>query len=136
MRSIAIALSGVLLSACYTYETYQPAPSSAVRARPRVLSEREAIRAATELCRDRGLDVGEVRHAELDRDGRWRVELRGPTGDRAKLLLDAENGRLIKGRFRDGDGAAEAAPASPGPEGPPAPPNEDGDWDGDEATGG
>jgi hypothetical protein len=108
MRPTAIVLSSVLLSACVVYEPYQPAPSSAVRARPRVLSEREAIGAARSVCRERGLDVDRVHHAKLDRAGRWRVELRGPTGDRAKLLLDAESGRLLRGRFRDGHDAGTA----------------------------
>jgi hypothetical protein len=110
MRPIVAALAGVLLSACLMYEPYPPAPTHAYRPRARVLSEREAIRAATDICRDRGLDVDQVHHAELDPAGRWRVELRGPTGDRAKLMLDAQSGRLLRGRFRDGGGAASATP--------------------------
>jgi hypothetical protein len=130
MRPIVAVLAGGLLSACVMYEPYQPAPTHAARARARVLSEREAIRAARDVCRDRGLDVDEVHHAELDRAGRWRVELRGPSGDRAKLLLDAQSGRLLRGRFRDGDadGAASAAPApppSPSSPSPPSPEDED-----------
>jgi hypothetical protein len=113
MRPIVAALAGVLLSACLMYEPYPPAPTHVYRARARVLSEREAIRAATDICRDRGLDVDQVHHAELDPAGRWRVELRGPTGDRAKLMLDAQSGRLLRGRFRDGGGAASATPTPP-----------------------
>lgn len=127
MRSAAIALAALLLSACYVYEPYHPAPAAptaAPRARP--LSQGDAIRIAFDVCRDRGLDVDSVYHASYDREGRWRVELRGPTGDRAKLLLDGESGRLLKGRFRDGDG--KAAPDAwdrsepdeePAPAGPP-----------------
>jgi hypothetical protein len=117
MRPIVAALAGVLLSACLMYEPYPPAPTHAYRPRARVLSEREAIRAAADICRDRGLDVDQVHQAELDPAGRWRVELRGPTGDRAKLMLDAQSGRLLRGRFRDGGGAASATPTPPASEG-------------------
>ncbi|HYG69692.1 MAG TPA: hypothetical protein VD838_18600 [Anaeromyxobacteraceae bacterium] len=122
MKPVVIALSGVLLSACVVYEPYQPAPTHAERARARVLSEREAIRAAEDICRERGLDVDRVHHAELDPEGRWRVELRGPTGDRAKLLLDARTGRLLRGRFRDGDGSGAANGSDEPP--PPPPPEQ------------
>jgi hypothetical protein len=36
----------------------------------------------------------------LEGRGRWHVDLRGH-GDRARVLLDARDGRLLRGAFRD-----------------------------------
>ena len=71
----------------------QPAPAE------RSLDRDEAVAAAFRIARDRGLAVDRVKSAELDAEGRWRVELRGGF-DRARLLLDARDGRLLKGKFR------------------------------------
>jgi hypothetical protein len=63
------------------------------------ISERQAVDAAFEIARERGLVVDRVRRARLDAQGRWEVELHGAY-DRARLLLDARDGRLLKGKFR------------------------------------
>lgn len=73
-----------------------PAPAPAPAA---YLSQREAVDTAFRLARQRGLEVDRVKSARLDEAGRWHVELRGH-GDRATLLLDARDGRMLKGRFR------------------------------------
>lgn len=80
-----------------------PAPAPAPPAGDRLLTEDEAVDAAFRHARERGLSVDRVRRAQLDRHGRWQVELRGPY-DRARLLLDGRDGRLLKGKFRARDG--------------------------------
>jgi hypothetical protein len=121
MRSVAYVLSAVLLAGCVVYEPARTVRTAAPAA-PRVISQGEAVRRAFDVCDERGLDMDRVHHAALDAEG-WKIELRGPTGDRAKLLLDAESGRLLKGRFRDG--ASASAPAEDDPP-PPPPPSPDG----------
>ncbi len=73
----------------------EPPPEPAPRA---YIGERQAIDIAFQICRDRGLAVSTVRRAQLDGAGRWHVELRGR--DRARLLLDARDGRIMKGQFK------------------------------------
>jgi hypothetical protein len=92
----------VVLAGCYAHA---PAPEPpAVPAQPApaapVLSRAEAIDVAFAVARERGLEVTRVRYAHLDAAGRWHVELRG-RGDRARVLLDARDGRLLRGRFRE-----------------------------------
>ncbi len=80
----------------------RPSPAPAPQS-DRLLTEQEAVDAAFRHARERGLVVDRVRRAQLDREGRWQVELRGPY-DRARLLLDGHDGRLLKGKFRARDG--------------------------------
>lgn len=80
-------------------EARPPAPGAAPSAGERLLTEEEAVDAAFRHARERGLSVDRVRRAQLDREGRWQVELRGGY-DRARMLIDARDGRLLKGKFR------------------------------------
>lgn len=84
-------------------ETRPPPPAATPPAGERLLTEEEAVDAAFRHARERGLSVDRVRRAQLDREGRWQVELRGAY-DRARLLIDARDGRLLKGKFRARDG--------------------------------
>lgn len=81
------------------------APGAATQAPPRpgALSEQQAVEAAFRLARERGLVVDRVRSARRDGQGRWRIELHGEY-DRARLLLDPHDGRLLRGKFRARDG--------------------------------
>lgn len=81
----------------------RPSPAPAPAQGDRLLTEEQAVDAAFRQARERGLVVDRVRRAQLDREGRWQVELRGPY-DRARLLLDGRDGRLLKGKFRARDG--------------------------------
>lgn len=78
-----------------------PAPSTAPAPAPgeTSLTREQAVAAAFRIARDRGLEVDRVKSAQLDGAGRWQVELRG-SFDRARVLLDARDGRLLKGKFR------------------------------------
>ncbi len=75
-----------------------PPPARPAPPPRRYLSERQAVDVAFQIAQDRGLDVERVRHAHLDGAGRWHVELGGR--DRANLVLDARDGRLLKGQFK------------------------------------
>ncbi|HEY6097907.1 MAG TPA: hypothetical protein VIW03_00660 [Anaeromyxobacter sp.] len=79
-----------------------PPPPAAPAPVPVLISEQQAIDLAFRIARDRGLGVDRVRHAHLDGRGRWHVELRGH-GDRARVLLDARDGRLLRGAFKAED---------------------------------
>jgi hypothetical protein len=116
----ALAAALALCSACIVVERPAPVRTYAQGAAPPAapaaplpparpaggLDEREAVAKAFEYARDRGLEVDRVTHAHLDDRGRWHVELRG-AGDRAKMLIDVRDGRLLKGRFRETDGDVE-----------------------------
>jgi hypothetical protein len=78
------------------------APASPAQARPGI-GERDAVARAFDYARDRGLEVDRVQEARLDPKGRWLVELRGKGGDRARMIIDAQDGRLLRGRFRETD---------------------------------
>jgi hypothetical protein len=88
------------------YPEAQPLPPPRARSQPQAarafISERQAVDVAFQICRDRSLAVSTVKHAHLDGAGRWHVDLRGR--DRAKLLLDARDGRLLKGQFKQKSG--------------------------------
>ncbi len=102
---IAVAL---LLGGCYVQARVPvgepaappPPPPEPISAPPAVISQRQAVDIAFAVARERGLEVTHVQHARFDRAGRWHVELRG-RGDRAKLLLDGRDGRLLRGKFRE-----------------------------------
>lgn len=113
MRNLSASLV-LVLSACVVVErpvppravyspaaVAQPAPAAAPAPRP-AIGRDEAVRRAFDFARDRGLEVDRVHEAALDGRGRWRIELRGQ-GDRARMLIDARDGRLLKGRFRESD---------------------------------
>ncbi len=100
MKAVALAIL-FALGGCVVYSrpAYRPPPPGPAPAPSVGLSQDQAIDIAFRIARDRGLDVNRVHHANLDQAGRWHVDVRGH-GDRALLLLDARDGRLLKGRFR------------------------------------
>jgi hypothetical protein len=117
----ALLAALVISSACIMVErpapvsrTYAPAATPAAAPSPPLapgrptggLTEPEAVAKAFDYARDRGLEVNRVTHAHLDAKGRWHVEVRG-AGDRAKMLIDVRDGRLLKGRFRESDADVE-----------------------------
>jgi hypothetical protein len=68
---------------------------------PRVIDERAAVKIAADHVRSRGLVVDRFR-ADLDAHGHWRVELASTHGkDRARVLVDAATGRVLKAALRD-----------------------------------
>lgn len=117
MRYLLVAALFVA-SACIVVERPAPGPSPVRHVAPAAtplpapappsggLSEREAVAKAFDYARERGLEVDRVTHAHLDGQGRWHVEVRG-AGDRAKMLIDVRDGRLLKGRFRETDADVE-----------------------------
>jgi hypothetical protein len=111
----------LVLAGCVVYEPhpYAVPPPAPVRL---AISRDQAVDVAFRLCADRQLRVDRVERASLDAAGRWHVLLAGYL-DRAQLLLDGRDGKLLKGRFRQVDPAPSAAPASPpGPSVQPEPP--------------
>ena len=81
---------------------------------------------AFRLCQDRAVRVERVERARLDSAGRWHLTLAG-LSDRAQVLLDGRDGKLLKGRFhRDESAPPEGSPSQPAPAPPPkaAPPPE------------
>ncbi len=69
-----------------------------------MLTEAEAVNVATGYARANGLSVNRVKHAHLDGAGRWHVDLRGDHGkDKAKVLVDAWTGQVIKASLKDED---------------------------------
>jgi hypothetical protein len=121
MRPLVVAT--LLLSGCIVYErrpyTPDPEPVAGEPAR-RAIPEQQAVDVAFRLCQDRNLWVDRVEHAELDSEGRWHVTLVGYL-DRAQMLLDGRDGKLLKGRFKKGDALAPGAPAAPPSPSPSAP---------------
>jgi acetolactate synthase regulatory subunit len=118
MRALLAGL--LLLSGCVVYEppTYRSLPPREPTAR-RVLTQEQVEDVAFRLCQDRGLRVQRVTLAQLDQVGRWHVTLEGDSGDRAAMLLDAQDGKLLKGRFRQ-HGAGAPPPPTLSPSGLPA----------------
>ncbi len=124
----------LLLPGCVVFERHSYPPASAAPPQPakRILSEEEAIDVGYRLCADRGLSVDRVERARLDSSGRWHVALAG-IGDRAQMMLDGADGKLLKGRFHreesapPGTGQAPAGRPTPPPVQPPepAPPDEE-----------
>jgi hypothetical protein len=117
MRS-ALALS-MLLAGCVAHERRAPPPpppppppgpatASAPEASPpppqaRGLDERAAVKVAADFARARGLEVQRYK-AKLDPHGHWRVDLRSErSGDRAKVLVDAHSGRVIRAKLKPSD---------------------------------
>lgn len=106
MRSLLLGLlvasAGCLFVPARTY--YQPGPPVPAGSRPpsTFLSESEAVVVAGQYAESRGLQVDRATRAHLDGAGRWHVELRGRGNDRAKVLVDARTGRVLKAQLRDG----------------------------------
>jgi uncharacterized membrane protein YkoI len=107
----AAPMVALLAAACYLGPPryYQPpraprpAPSPAPPAR-RMLSEAEAVNVAVGYARANGVEAAKVKHAHLDGAGRWHVELRGDRGkDKAKVMVDAWTGQVVKASLRDED---------------------------------
>jgi len=100
MRALAAALLAFGLTACIVVprQPYRPPPPAPAPA-PRLLSQEQAIEIAFRHARDQGLRVDSVTKAHLDSAGRWHVDLRG-RGDKAKVILDARDGRLVRGTFK------------------------------------
>ncbi len=105
MKAVALAFA-VLLGGCVVYSqpAYRPPPPPSSAAPASGITQEQAIEIAFGVARDRGLDVDRVQHVNLDQAGRWHVDVRG-RGDRALVLLDARDGRLLKGRFKARGGA-------------------------------
>ena len=74
------------------------------------MTEEEAVDQAFRLCGERALQVDRVERASLDSDGRWHVTLVGYV-DRAQMMLDGRDGKLLRGRFY----RSEPPPSSPPP---------------------
>ncbi|HET6440173.1 MAG TPA: hypothetical protein VFG59_19070 [Anaeromyxobacter sp.] len=112
----------LLLSGCIVYERqpYPPGPPPAPPAR-RIITEQQAVDTAFRLCQDRDLHVDKVENAHLDSAGRWHVMLVGSV-DRAQMLLDGRDGRLLRGRFRRDESPAPSPPPSAGTPPPPEQP--------------
>jgi hypothetical protein len=141
MRPLVLGALLLLLSGCALFERHPyPAELSQDGTEParRIITEEEAVSHAFRLCQDRELRVDRVERASLDSSGRWHVTLVGYL-DRAQMLLDGRDGKLLRGRFRRGEGPPTVMPPSP-PTGvpppeaqpqqaPPAPPNEIDDLD-------
>lgn len=115
MRALALTVL-LSLAGCYAHydsaEPYAPPPPEArpapgpvpepgppPAAAERLATEQQAVEVAFRIARDRGLEVDRVKSARREGSGRWRVELHGAF-DRAQLLIDARDGRLLKGKFR------------------------------------
>ncbi len=129
MRPFVLGAVLLLLSGCVVYErrpyAQAPGPAPAPPAH-RILSEDEAVDVGYQLCADRGLRVDRVDRAHLDSSGRWHIALSGMV-DRAQVMLDGRDGKLLKGRFHRDDSEPPAPgqlqpPPRPSPPPPPPPP--------------
>lgn len=105
-----VTLLALLLAGCVVAEPRPPPPPPAApppppaaSARPTLISEGQAVRIATNFARSRGLDVQRYK-ARLDSRSRWTVDLKAQKGvDRAKVLIDARDGRVLKAKLRRED---------------------------------
>jgi hypothetical protein len=89
-----------------------------------MITEDQAVNVAFRLCQDRAVRVERVEHARLDPAGRWHLTLAG-LSDRAQVLLDGRDGKLLKGRFYREDSSPPEGSLSqpaPAPSPKPAPP--------------
>ncbi len=137
MRPFVLGAALLLLAGCVVYERrpYVGAGGGSLAAARTAISEDEAVDVAFQLCQDRSLRVDRVERARLDASGRWHVTLAG-FADRAQMLLDGRDGKLLKGRFHRDDteppaglsvppnqplGAQPPRPSPPPP--PPSPPD-------------
>jgi hypothetical protein len=65
-----------------------------------LLGEREALKIAADFARARGLSVQRYQ-ARLDPQDHWRIEMRGREGDRARVLVDARTGKVLRAKLHD-----------------------------------
>ncbi len=105
MKVLPLVATLAVLSGCIVVDrrpAYRapPPPDAAPAPAPGLLTEAQAIEIAFRVARERGLAVDRVHHAHLDGAGRWHVDLRG-RGDKAKVLLDARDGRLLRADLKD-----------------------------------
>jgi len=123
MRPFAVGALLLLQVGCVVYERHpypeEPVPEPSGPAR-RIISQEEAVEQAFRLCQDRDLRVDRVERATLDSTGRWHVTLTGYL-DRAQMLLDGRDGKLLRGRFRR---EAPPPPTTQVPPTGPSPPSE------------
>ena len=105
MRKAAL-LVALLAAACYVGQSRYQSPPPQQQSAParRMLTEAEAVNVATGYARSHGIAANRLKHAHLDGAGRWHVDLRGDHGrDRAKVLVDAWTGQVIKASLKDED---------------------------------
>ena len=108
LATLLAALAGCIVVPARRYSppppppAVAPAPVPPPAPAPRGISREEAVEIAFRIAHERGLAVERVKHVHLDGRGRWHVELRGHR-DRARVLLDARDGRLLRGAFKDKD---------------------------------
>jgi hypothetical protein len=107
LAALVAALAGCVVVPARRYPPPPPPPAAPPPApvpppapAPRAISQQQAVDIAFRLAHERGLAVDRVKHVHLDGRGRWHVELRGHR-DRARVLLDARDGRLLRGAFKD-----------------------------------
>lgn len=107
MRALAAPLLALVLAGCIVVPARHvppgqppPPPAPAPAPAPRFLSEAQAIDLAFRYAHERGLRVDRVKKAHLDSAGRWHVDLRGRR-DKAKILLDGRDGRLLRANLKD-----------------------------------
>lgn len=98
---LALALSGCIIVPARPHRP-PPPPAPAPAPAPRMLSQDQAIDLAFRHARGMGLRVSQVKKAHLDSAGRWHVDLRGG-GDKAKLLIDARDGRVLRSDLKGDD---------------------------------
>ncbi|HET8539897.1 MAG TPA: PepSY domain-containing protein [Anaeromyxobacter sp.] len=98
MRALPLAAVLAALPGCIVVEPHRHAASPPVSAAPPVraaVTQEQAIDIAFRAAQGRGLDVDRVHHVNYDGSGRWHVDLRGRR-DKAKALVDARDGRILK----------------------------------------
>jgi hypothetical protein len=101
MRALALAAL-VALGGCVVAAPAPPRrPPPPAPHVPQLISQDRAIEAAFQVARERELRVDRVELARLDAEGRWHVDLRGGD-DRALVILDGRDGRLLRGSFKAG----------------------------------
>ncbi len=105
----------------YERHPYAAQPSPPPGPARRIISQEEAVEQAFRVAEDRELRVDRVERATLDSTGRWHVTLAGYL-DRAQMLLDGRDGKLLRGRFKKGE--APPTPAPQPPDGGRAPPQQ------------
>ncbi len=109
LAAVAMALAGCIVVPARRYQPVAapppaapPPPAPAPAPPPSAISQHQAVEIAFRVAHERGLAVDRVKHVHLDGRGRWHVELRGHH-DRARVLLDARDGRLLRGSFKNDD---------------------------------
>jgi len=109
LAAVVVALAGCIVVPAQRHRPPPPPPPAAApppAPAPRAISQQQAIDIAFRLAGERRLQVTQVKHVHLDGSGRWHVELRGHR-DRARVLLDARDGRVLRAKFKDDRGRDE-----------------------------